>query len=93
MTSTEIDRDFWTPKQLAERLQVSYDHIMYLISTGVIPALNVARPGSQRARYRVNDADRLEYENGAAVPLPTALLRKRRQRTMRPSDVIEFFQR
>ncbi len=84
-------RKTWTPRQLAGEWQVSYDHVLDLITVGAINAIDVASPGTTRARYRIRDEDRREYEEANRAvksPVPAAVLR-RSQRNV--TDVISFF--
>jgi len=46
-----------TTSEAARQLGVSVDHVLGLIHSLVLPAVNVARAGAKRARYRIDPHD------------------------------------
>ncbi|TWT35627.1 Helix-turn-helix domain protein [Posidoniimonas corsicana] len=66
---------------VAERLGVSRSHVSRLISTGVLPAKDIAVPGARRPTYRVDPVALDAYLDRSAYQpqgRPPALKRRRR---------------
>lgn len=54
----------FTPKEVAAVMGVSMEHVIRLINSGAMPAINVARPGAKKARWRVRESDWRQFESG-----------------------------
>lgn len=52
----------FTPKEVAAAMGVSMEHIIRLINIGCLPAVNVARPGSKKARWKIRESDWRQFE-------------------------------
>lgn len=59
-----------TVKQVAERLQTSYDGVLNLIAAGELPAHNISGGHGTGARYRIDqrDLDRWLESRKTAAP-------------------------
>lgn len=72
-----------TPKEVADRLGVSKDHVYRLITAGELPAVNIAvNPRTSRPELRIREAavqDFLNRRPAAPQPPPPPLSRRRRQ--------------
>jgi len=79
--------EFQTPPAVAKSWHVSRDTVLGWIKSGELVAVNLAKPGSKRPRYRIDPAD-----------LQAFLLRRRvnatpkvKRRKKRDPAVKEFF--
>jgi hypothetical protein len=73
---------------VAGRFGVSVDKVASWIKTGELRAINVARRGNGRPRWRIAPADLAIFESvRAATPVESGSRRRRQQ----PPGVIEFF--
>lgn len=59
---TDITERRFTPKEVAAAMEVSMEHVIRLINGGSLPAINVARPGSKKARWRIRESDWRQFE-------------------------------
>ncbi len=82
MTSSRLN-----PADVAERLSISVRLVRDLITSGTLPAVDVSRPGSRKARYRVSEADITVFEARRVVKTAAAPKRRRKKNP----TVIEFF--
>jgi hypothetical protein len=79
----------WTPKALADRWCCTHEHVLGLIRSGALRAINISQPGAQRARYVIPPEVLEEFEAERTVgghPQPAARRRKKRR-----DVVIDFF--
>jgi excisionase family DNA binding protein len=51
----------FTPREAAERLDCSENHIYRLIARGALRAVDIGQPGARRAKTRVRSDDLLAY--------------------------------
>jgi excisionase family DNA binding protein len=74
-------------RNAAEELGVCQHTILQFIRSGELRAVNVARPGAKKPRWRIPQAalDLFLLVRTATPPPPTGRRRKR------PPDVIEFY--
>ncbi len=54
-------------KQVAERLGCSIRLVRDHIATGSLPAINIARDGARKPRFRIAESDLLVFEQRRAV--------------------------
>jgi excisionase family DNA binding protein len=75
-----------TPAAVAERLATSTDHVLGLIHSGRLRAVNIGM-GKVRPRWRVpaEALDEFKLSRTATAPTPRAARRKR------ATDVVEFY--
>lgn len=77
-----------TPPELAKRWGVSPTTVIGWIRSGELRAIDVARRGARRPRYRIDVADVLAFESGrTVVPEERAPRRRRRE----AGEVIQYF--
>lgn len=62
-----------SPPQIAQRLQVSPETVIAEIRAGRLRAIDLARPGSRRPRYRIAVEDLEAFENRRTVVTPAKL--------------------
>jgi hypothetical protein len=87
MSLSDSQRRWLTPPQAGRRYGVKPERIIELIRSGEIRAIDIARRGSKRPRYRICECDLIAFENARAVSPPPKAARRRR----RPAEVIAFF--
>ena len=76
-----------TPPEVACVYGVKPATVIGWIRAGELRAIDIARRGAKRPRYRIDPADLAVFENGRAVEAPT----KPKRRSTKRQDVIEFF--
>lgn len=82
-----VTRPWQTPPQLAREMQVKPQTVIDWILAGELKAINIARRGCTRPRYRIHRSAVTAFEQArAAVPAP-----KVRRRRRQPEGIIEFF--
>jgi hypothetical protein len=74
-----------TPADLCDRWRCSHSHVLNLIRSGDLVAINIGTGG--RARYVVTEEALEDFEAGRAVRPPQQQQKRRAKRT----DVIQFF--
>jgi hypothetical protein len=80
-------RQWRTPPAVAKLYQVDPSTVRWWIESGQLRAINVARPGARRPRYRISLIDLAAFENSRAVaPKP-----RRRHGRQRPIDAVRYF--
>lgn len=83
----------FAPKEVAAAMGASLEHVIRLISSGALPAINIARPGAKKARWRIRESDWKRFEDGRlnrqAEPMPRAAAVNASD--TRFSDVIKFY--
>jgi len=52
-----VDNRYYTVKTAAETLAIADEQVLVLIHSGELRAANLAKPGSQRPRWRIAEAD------------------------------------
>jgi len=77
-----------TPPEIARRLRVKPEKVVGWIRQGELRAINVARRGSRRPRFRIQQTDLEDFLLGRSVKPRTKPQRRQRPRA---SDVIQFF--
>lgn len=78
-----------TPKELAARWRCSVQHVLTLIGNGQLPGFNVAiNPHGKKPRWRIAEADVVDFERRRAGAKPQAPQKRRRPDSR---DVVEFF--
>jgi hypothetical protein len=82
------DRTKFTPPEVARAWGMKPATIIALIRSGELRAIDVARRGSRRPRYRIDKADLIAYEQSRAA-VPTTKVQRRRRR--QPEVIIDFF--
>ena len=81
-------RPWITPPQYARELGVKDTTVLSWIRSGQLVAINVAKHGTTRPRFRIHRSEAVAFEQArAAVPAPKVQRRRRRQ----PEGIIEFF--
>lgn len=80
------DQPSYTPADLCDRWRCSHSHILNLIRSGDLPAINIGTGG--RARYVVTEESLDDFESGRTVRPPLKAAKRRRAKR---TDVIEFF--
>jgi hypothetical protein len=75
------------PRDVAERLAVDVEAVLALIAAGTLRAIDVRRPGSKRARWRIAAEALTEFEEARMNRAAVAPTRKRR----RPEHVTPYF--
>jgi excisionase family DNA binding protein len=76
------------PAEVADRLDVDVETVLAHVHRGTLPAVDVARPGSRRPRWRISEAD-LDAFVAARRTTPRPPATKRRPK--RGGTVIKFF--
>jgi excisionase family DNA binding protein len=84
----DVTRHWLTPPELAAELAVKPATVLSWIRAGELKAINVARRGCARPRFRINRADLIAFEQARAA-VPTTKIQRRRRR--QPEGIIEFF--
>ena len=79
---------YLTPPEVAQRLRIKSQTVRNLIRTGQLAAVDLARKGCVRPRFRISEADLLVFLQTRAVRPPVPRSRRRRRQQ---GDVIEFF--
>ena len=51
----------FTPREVAERLGCSENHVYRLITSGTLRAVDIGQPGARRSKTRVRSDDLLAY--------------------------------
>lgn len=75
--------------ELAERWGCRQDHVLALIKSGQLRAVNLALdPSGRRPRWRINEGDVIEFEQRRASGKPEPKQKRRRSDSR---DVVEFF--
>lgn len=69
-----------TPPEIGRRLGQKADTVRDVIRSGELSAVDLARPGSKRPRYRVTEAALAEFLAGRTVQPPPVKPRRRRRR-------------
>lgn len=67
-----------TPPKVARRYCVAPETVLAWIRSGELHAIDVARRGCRRPRYRISEADLVEFEASRAVQPPAQPVRRRR---------------
>lgn len=83
---------YLTPPQLAAKLRVKPETIVAAIRRGELRAMDLARPGSRRPRFRISPEAIREWETqreAAAVSTPRAAVRRRQSK--RPAGWVSYF--
>lgn len=81
-------RKWLRPSEVALRYGIKADRVIVLIRTGLIRAIDVSSPESQRPRFRIHEDDLVAFEERREVrPAPTKTTRRRKA----SENVIEFF--
>jgi len=76
-----------TVPEVARRYRVAPETVLAWVKSGQLAAINVARPGSRRPRFRVDQTDLVAFDaRRAVVPIVKPTGRRRQD----PS-IIEFF--
>lgn len=88
MTTAATPARFLTPPQVARLYVTAPETVIGWIRAGELRAINVARRGATRPRYRIAPADLAVFEAGRTV---TALPKSPQRRRQRDKDVIAFF--
>ncbi|MCA9028265.1 MAG: helix-turn-helix domain-containing protein [Planctomycetaceae bacterium] len=83
-----IEKNFWTPPQLARLWGVSPDKVLNWIRSGELEATDMATSRAGRPRYRISNESIVAFQRKRSVVTPPPRAKRRRQT---PSDVIEFF--
>lgn len=70
-----------TPPQVARHLQISPESVISLIRSGQLRAIDIAKLGSRRPRFRIAIEDLASFEarRAVAVPMRQPLLPRQRQ--------------
>jgi len=80
---------FLTPPEVADDLRVGGDKVLEWVHNGELGAINVARKGTSRPRWRIpQDAYEAFKRSRQAVPPAPPTKRVRRKTT---GDVVKFF--
>ena len=66
-----------TPPTIAKRYRVACETVVLWIRAGELPAINVARRGCRRPRYRCSEADLADFEAGRQVQPPIKPVRRK----------------
>jgi hypothetical protein len=77
----------YTLAQLCERWQCSHSHVLNLIRSGALVAINIGT--GARSRYVVTSESLKDFEQRRTVSPPTPTPKRRAK--VRRSDVIQFF--
>lgn len=83
----------YTPKEVAAAMGVTPDHIFNLISSGELVAINIARPGAAKARWKIRKSDWEAFEErrkNRQADRPSKK-RTRKKRDDRFANVREFY--
>jgi hypothetical protein len=81
------DRLWITPPQYAQELGVKPATILDRIRSGELVAIDMAKPGSKRPRYRIHRSEAVAFEQRrTAGPTP-----KPQRRRKRDTSIIAFF--
>lgn len=76
-----------TPADLCDRWRCSHSHVLNIIRSGDLRAINIGTGG--RARYVITEEALEDFEAGRTVRAPAKEVKRRRKKR---ADVIEFFQ-
>jgi hypothetical protein len=76
------DAKFLTPPEVSRRYRVKPEKIVLLIRAGVLRAIDTAKPGSRRPRFRVPVEALAEFEQRRAVAQVQPVRRKKRRRRL-----------
>jgi hypothetical protein len=79
----------FTVKSVAELLSSTVEHVRDLINNGDLHAVNIARSGSKKARWRV-PVDELERFTAARTQTPKPTTRRKRRTD---SEVVPYYSR
>jgi excisionase family DNA binding protein len=78
-----------TPREVARQFAVDQHTVLAWISAGLMPALDVRRPGAARPRWRIEEADLAEFRRRrSATPAAAPTPRRRRSKA---TNVTEYF--
>jgi hypothetical protein len=85
-----MPREWFTTAEAVERLHVSPDLLGDLIRGRALEAIDVSRPGSKRATWRISAAAMAAFEKSRkAVPMPSRSVVTRRRKKL--AGVREYF--
>lgn len=62
-TVGRVNEPHYTVKEVAETMRVSINHVLELIQSGCLLAVNVARPGAKRPSWRIRESDWRMFED------------------------------
>ena len=82
-----MDATHLTPPEVAKRLRVKSSTVISWIRSGELRAIDTARRGARRPRFKIDPADLIAFENGRQVEVKTNGSRRR----PKDPDVIEYF--
>ena len=77
-----------TPPAIGKRLGIKADRVRELIRNGELRAVDLARRGSRRPRYRISPDDLADFLQARTVRPPPARAPRRRRKQV---GTIEFF--
>jgi len=81
------NRTYYTPPQLAKLWGVAPDKVVRFIRAGELRAIDLSQHQGGRPRYRIAEADKIDFERRrAASPPPPAP-----RRTARPTTCKNYF--
>ena len=89
--SISIKPEFDTPPQLAKLWGVSPDKIVYLIRTGELEAVNLAKTRTGRPRYRISKDAQKQFMRSRLVVPDRGLSTTRRLRRKAATGITEYF--
>lgn len=83
----------YTPKEIAAALGVKIQQIFLFIESGELPAVNVAKPGAQRPRWKIRKSDWEAFEERRKNRHPDKPPKKRPRKKQddRFANVREFY--
>jgi hypothetical protein len=82
-----VTRPWLTPPQYARELGVKDTTVLSWIRSGELVAINVAKPGAIRPRFRIHRSEAVAFEQRRLAGPAPKIQRRRRQ----PEGIIEFF--
>jgi hypothetical protein len=78
-----------TSRDVAQRYGVDQHTVLAWIAAGLLPAVDVRRPGAARPRWRIEEADLAEFRRRrSATPAAASTPRRRRSKA---TNVTEYF--
>lgn len=81
----------YTPKEVAAAMGVKIDQIILLINSGELAAVNIAKPGALRPRWKIRKSDWEAFEERRKCRRPEKVPKKRKAAGKRFEGVREFY--